>query len=163
MSNTVVTLQSIKACVTRHDVMAIANYMQKGTTTAKIFKNDSVTAGWYQNWISLMIAMGIIKNSSGTIPHDVTREALCTSSKLEASYSLYASELVKISIAEYNNSYDENVKGSEEIIVTHPLHLICYDKMRFKLTKEGTRTSTTVERNMRVSEGNTVKIICSWY
>ena len=70
---------------------------------------------------------------------------------------------MKISIAEYNNSYDENVKGSEEIIVTHPLHLICYDKMRFKLTKEGTRTSTTVERNMRVSEGNTVKIICSWY
>ena len=60
-----------------------------------------------------MISNGIIKISSGTVPHDVTREAWCTSSHLEAPYSLHASELVNAGIAEYNTSYDENFEGSE--------------------------------------------------
>ena len=47
MANSVVAIQFLKACVTRHDVMDIANYMQKGTPAAKIFKNDSFLAGWY--------------------------------------------------------------------------------------------------------------------
>ena len=53
---------------------------------------------------------------------------------IEASYILHASELVKDSLAEYNISYDETVEGSEEIIVTRPSHLICYDKTHFRLT-----------------------------
>ena len=72
-----------------------------------------------------MISKDILKSSSWTVPHDVTREAWCVSSNLEDSYSLYASELVKAGVAEYTTSYDETFEGSEEIIVTHPLHLIC--------------------------------------
>ena len=62
----------IKACVNCHNGMGMSNYMQKGTPTAKIFKNESVLLGWYQSWIPQMIAKGILKFSSETIPHDVT-------------------------------------------------------------------------------------------
>ena len=52
MVNTVVVMRLLKASVTHHDVMAMDNSIQKGTPTAKIFKNKSVTAGLYQNWLS---------------------------------------------------------------------------------------------------------------
>ena len=90
--------------------MAMDNCMQKGTTTDQRFKNDLVLAGWYQSWISIMIAKGILKIFSGTVPHDVMQDACCTSSKLDASYGLHTSEMVKSGIYEYNNSYDETVK-----------------------------------------------------
>ena len=51
MANTVVVMRWLKACVTRHNVVAEDNSMQKGTPTAKIFNNDSVLSGWYQNWL----------------------------------------------------------------------------------------------------------------
>ena len=89
----------------------MANSVQKGTTTAKIFKNESVLSGWYQSCLSQMIAKGILKISSGTFPHDVTREVWSTSSIMEASYSLHTSELLKFRIYEYNTSYDETVEG----------------------------------------------------
>ena len=73
MVNASVAIQLLKACVTRHEVMTMANYMQKVTPTSKIFKNDSLLSGWYQYWISRMIEKVIIKISSGTIPHDVTQ------------------------------------------------------------------------------------------
>ena len=88
------------------------------------FIGKSLFSGWYQSWLSRVIEKGILKSSSGTVTHDMTREAWCTSSNLEASYSLHASEMVKVGIAEYNNSYENNVGGSEEIIVTQPSHLI---------------------------------------
>ena len=81
-----------------------------------------------------MIAKGILKSPSGTIPHEVTRESWCNSSNMEASYGLHASELAKYGIAEYNTSYDENVEGSEEIVFKQPSHLICYNEIRFQLT-----------------------------
>ena len=59
-----------------------------------------------------MVAKGILKISSGAIPHDVMREAWYTSSNLEASYSLHASELVKSGIAGFNTSYDKTVEGT---------------------------------------------------
>ena len=43
MANVVVAMQLLKACVTRHDVMDMVNSMQKGTSTAKKFKNESVS------------------------------------------------------------------------------------------------------------------------
>ena len=52
MANTVVAMQLLKARVTHHNVMAMANYMQKGTPTAKRFNNESVLAGWQQVWPS---------------------------------------------------------------------------------------------------------------
>ena len=112
MANATVAMQLFKARVTCHGVMAMANSVQKGTPIAKIFKNESVSSGWYQYWISLMIAKGVIKIYSGTIPNDLAQEAWCPSSNLEASYSLNTSELVKNGIAEYNTSYDETVDGS---------------------------------------------------
>ena len=148
MANTAVVMQSLKARVTCHNVMAIDNSIQKGTPTANIFKNESVSEGWYQSWLSWMIAKGIRKSSSGTVLHDVTQEAWCTSSSLEASYSLYASELAKSGIARYNTSYDDTVEGSEEIIFTHLLYLICYNDIRFHLIQKGTRTNTNAERTM---------------
>ena len=102
MTNAVVAMPSLKGHVTCHNAMAMDNSMHKRTTTAKIFKNESVTPGWYQSWLSQMIAKGIIKSSSETVPHGVMQEAWCTSSNLEASYILNASELVKAFIAEYN-------------------------------------------------------------
>ena len=81
-----------------------------------------------------MTAMGVLRSYSGTVPRDVTQEAWPTSSNLEVSYSLHVSDLIKAGIAEYNTSYDETVEGSEVIIITHSLHLICYDKMRFQIT-----------------------------
>ena len=71
-----------------------------------------------------MTSKGIIKSSSRTAPHGATQESWRYSSKLEAYYSLHASELAKDGIAEYNTSYEETVEGSEDIIFTHPLHLI---------------------------------------
>ena len=73
MENEVVAMKSLKANVTCNGIMAMDNYMQKGTPTSKIFKNDSVLSGWYQYWISRMIEKVIIKISSGTITHDVTQ------------------------------------------------------------------------------------------
>ena len=67
-----------------------------------------------------MVAKGILKISSGAIPHDVMREAWCTSSNMEASYSLHVSDLVKSGTAKYNTSYENTVEGSEKIIVTQP-------------------------------------------
>ena len=52
MDNAVVLMQLLKSFVTRHDVMAMANSVQKGTPTANRFKNEAVSAGWYQAWIS---------------------------------------------------------------------------------------------------------------
>ena len=89
--------------------MAIANSIHNGTPTSNIFKNESVLSLWYQAWLSQIISKGILKNSSGTIPYDVTREACCTSSKLEAYYILHGSDLVKAGISEYNTSYDNTV------------------------------------------------------
>ena len=82
MTNVVVAMQSLKARVTCNVVVAMDNSIQKGTPTAKRFKNESVSSGWYQAGISRMIAKGILKSSSGTVPHDMTREAWCTSSNL---------------------------------------------------------------------------------
>ena len=75
-----------------------------------------------------MIAKGSLKISSGIVPHYLMREDWCTSSNLGASYSLHASDMVKARISEYNNSYYEAIEGSEEIIITHPSHLICCDE-----------------------------------
>ena len=72
MDNTVFAMRSLKARVTRRNIMAIDNSIQKETATAKIFKNESVSAGWYQARLSRMIAKGIINSSSGTVTHDVT-------------------------------------------------------------------------------------------
>ena len=110
MSNMVITMRSLKARVICHDIMSMANYMQKGTPATKIFKSKSVSSGWYQAWLSRMIARGTLKISSWNISHDLTQEAWCTSSNLEASYSLHASELVKSGIAEYNTSYYKTVE-----------------------------------------------------
>ena len=92
--------------------MAMANYMHKGTTTAKIFKIESVSAGWYQVWLSQNIAKVIIKISSGTVTHDMTQEAWCTSYNLEASYTKHAIDMVKYGISEYYTSYEKTVEGS---------------------------------------------------
>ena len=59
------------------------------------------------------------------------QEVWCTSSNLEAYYSLHASELFKYGIAEYNTSYYNTVEGTQEIIFSHPLHIIFYDETRF--------------------------------
>ena len=99
MANAVVAMQLIKACVTRHNVMFVANSVQKGTPTENRFKNESVSSGWYQAWLSRMIAKGILKISCGTFTHEVTREPWCTSSKLEDFCSLHDSELLKAGIA----------------------------------------------------------------
>ena len=109
MAKAIVAMQLIKARVTCHDVMDMDNSMQKGTPTAKRFKNESVSEGWHQYQISRMIAKGIIKISSGTVTHDVTREDWCTSSNLEAFYSLHASEMSEYGNSKYNTSYDETV------------------------------------------------------
>ena len=106
-----------------------------------------------------MTAKGILKISSGTVTHEVMQEAWCTSSNLEASYSLHDSELVKSGISEYNTSYEENVEGSRENIFNHPSHLICYDNMRFQLTHKVTGTNTNVERTLRASEGDTGDVL----
>ena len=124
MFNTVVVIKLLKACVTRHNVMDISNFMHKGNTTAKRFHNESVLAGWYQAWLSQMIENGILKRYSGTVPHEVTREDWGTSSNLEDSYKPHASDLVNTGIAEHNTSYDDTVEGPEEIIVNHPYHII---------------------------------------
>ena len=99
MSNMVITMRSLKARVICHDIMSMANYMQKGTPATKIFKSKSVSSGWYQAWLSRMIAKGILKISCGTFTHEVTREPWCTSSKLEDFCSLHDSELLKAGIA----------------------------------------------------------------
>ena len=52
MANAVVPMRSIKARFAGHNVMAMANSMQKVTLTANKFKNDSVLSGCYQSWIS---------------------------------------------------------------------------------------------------------------
>ena len=80
MVNASVAIQLLKACVTRHEVMTMANYMQKVTPTSKIFKNESVFSGWYQACLSKIIAKGILKISSGNVPHYMKREAWFTSS-----------------------------------------------------------------------------------
>ena len=84
--------------------------------------------------------------------------AWCTYSNLEASYRLHISDLVKSGIAEYNTSYEETVEGLEEIIVTHHLHLICYNKTRFQLNQKCDRTNTNIDRTLRASEGNTDEV-----
>ena len=99
-------MKFLKSHVTRHNIMAMDNSMQKGTSTAKRLNKDSVFSGWYQAWLSKMIVKVILKCSTGTVPHNVTQEACCTSSNLEAYYSLHASELAKADISEYNTSYD---------------------------------------------------------
>ena len=131
MANAVISIRLLKACVTRHDITKVANSVHNGTPTANRFKNGSVLSGWYQACLSLMIAKGDIKSSSGNVPHDVKLEAWCTSYNPEAFYSLYASEMVKYGISEYNTSYYKTVEVSEEIIVTHPSHLIFYDDTKF--------------------------------
>ena len=75
MAYAVFVIQLLKACVTLHDVMAMAISMQKGTHTSKRFKNESVSAGWYQSWLSQMIEKGTLKRSSGAVPYAVTQEA----------------------------------------------------------------------------------------
>ena len=57
-----------------------------------------------------MIAKGILKISSVTITHDVTWEAWYTSLNLDTSYSLYASDISKAGISEYNTSNYETVE-----------------------------------------------------
>ena len=150
-TNAVVVMESYEAHATNREIMSMANYMQKGTPTSKIFNNESVLSGWYKDWLSQMIAKGILKISSGTVSHDVTREAWCTYSNLEASYSLHASEMVKAGIDEYNTSYDETVERSEESIVTQSSYIILYDEMLFQITQKGTGTNTNVEHTMRAS------------
>ena len=72
MSNMVITMRLLKVFLAQHGVMSMADSVQKGTPTSKIFKNDSLLAGWYQSRLSRMIAMGILKRFSGTVPYDVT-------------------------------------------------------------------------------------------
>ena len=110
-----------------------------------------------------MIAKAIIKSSSATVPHDVLQEAWCTSSNLESSYSLHASELFKSGIVEYNTSYDETVEGSEEIIVTHPLSIICHNDTRFQITQKGTSKNINFERNLHASEGDKREVFLIHY
>ena len=62
---------------------------------------------------------------------------------------------MKAGIAEYHNSYDKTFEGSEAIIVTHPLHLICYNETHFRLTQKGTSKNTNAKRILRASEGDT--------
>ena len=106
---------------------------------------------------------GNLKISNGTVPYDVTQEAWCASSNLEDSYSLNASDLVKAGIAEYNTYYEDTVEGSEDMIVTHPLHLICYDKTRFQQTQKCTSTNTNFKRTMCASGGGTGEVLLSRY
>ena len=111
MANAVVAIGLLKTRVTRHSVMDMDNSINKVTPTAKRFNNDSVSPGWYQAWISLMIKNGIVKISSGTFFHGLTQEAWCTSSNLEVFYSLHASDMVKSGISGYSTSYDKTVEG----------------------------------------------------
>ena len=71
--------------------------------------------------------------------------------------------MVKYGISEYNTSYGETVEGSEEIIVTQPSYLICYDEAHFQLTQKVIRTNTNVERTLHVSENETGEVFPSWY
>ena len=91
------------------------------------------------------------------------QEAWCTSSNLEASYSLHFNELVNYGISKYNTSYDETVERSEEMIVTHPSHFICYHETRFQLTQKLTSTNTKIERTLHASEGDTGEVLLSRY
>ena len=68
---------------------------------------------------------------------------------------------MKSGISEYNSSYDKNVEVSEEIIVTHPSHLILYDETHFKLTQKGTGTNTNVDPTLHASEGGTGELLSS--
>ena len=45
MANVVFAMRLLKACVTRHEIMAMANSMHKGTPTANIFNKESVSVG----------------------------------------------------------------------------------------------------------------------
>ena len=151
MANVVVMMQSLKACVTCYVVMDMDNSMQKGPPDTKIFKNDSVSTRWCQAWFSRMIAKVILKSCSGTVPHDVTREAWWDSSNLEASYSLHDSEPVKYGIPKYTTSYDKTVEVLEETIVTHSSHIICYKNMHFQITQ-----TSNVVHTYRHTNTNTV-------
>ena len=88
-----------------------------------------------------MIAKVNIKSSSGTVTHDMMREAWCTSSKIEASYDLHANYLLKAGIPENNTSYDKTVKGTTKITFSHHLNLICLKDAHFQLTQKGTGTN----------------------
>ena len=133
--------------------------MHKGTTTAKRFNNASVLVGWYQACLSRMISKVILKIYSGTVPHVMRQYAWYTSHNLEASHSLHTSEMVKSGIDEYNTSYDETVEVLEEIIVTHPSYLICYDETRFQLTQKVTRTNKTFESTLSASKGDKGEVL----
>ena len=82
---------------------------------------------------------------------------------MEYSYSLNTSEMVKSGIDEYNTSYDETFEVSEKIIVTHPSHLICYNKTRFQITQKGTRTNTNDEHSICASEGDIGEVLLIRY
>ena len=60
VANTFVAMRLLRERVTCHKDMYMSNSMQKVTTNANIFKNESVLAGWYQAWISRMIEKGIL-------------------------------------------------------------------------------------------------------
>ena len=93
----------------------------------------------------------------------MNQEAWYTPSNLESSYILHSIDLMKADISEYNTSYYKTVEGSEEIIFTHPLHLICYDCTRFRLTHKGTRTKTNIYLTLCASEGDIGEVFYSWY
>ena len=70
---------------------------------------------------------------------------------------------MKAVISEYNTSYDDNVKGPEEIIVNHPSYFICYYETRFQISHKGTKTNTNIEYTLRASEIDTDEVSLSWY
>ena len=55
VANTFVAMRFLRERVTCHNAMYMSNSMQKVTTNANIFKNESVLAGWYQARLSKMI------------------------------------------------------------------------------------------------------------
>ena len=73
MANIVIAMKLIKARFILQIIMAMDNYIQKGSPTDKIFNNESVSLGGYQSWISQMRARVILKISSGTALRDATK------------------------------------------------------------------------------------------
>ena len=161
MDNTVVAMQWLKACVTCQDVMSMADYMQKGTTTPKRFNNKSFSEGWYQACISVMIEKGILKSSSGTVTHDVTQNAWCTSSNLEASYIIHANELVKTGIDEYNYSYTDTVEVSEKKLSLSPhissVTTLCAFR-QLRKASEQTQTLSAICVHQRVTQARYCRV-----
>ena len=128
-------LREMRIPIFKSMIINYANSLIKGTEMANLFKNKEINQHWYYHWLGRCKRL-----KTGNIrPLEITRAKWATAKNALKHYTLLADLLVELNLALRNENFQEEVEGSQPVLITKPGRIFSMDETR--LTNDSTDCS----------------------